>query len=165
MNRCFTLKPVETLSYFNQLKKRTLESAGINKEYLICFITIRIAEIVAPIPLDKEPVRDTDEYFNARKRKREEKEVLSSFENKRNKIDVNLLESKIFQLYQTKSHWSLKEMNYYLQQPSDYIKETLSKICNYLSNGEFKGQYVLKPEYQLPTQTQQQQQPPPNYPM
>lgn len=122
------------------MKQRTFNSTGGR---------IQAPILEEPISTAQLPPSQADEFFIARKRKLEEKEDISSYQNKRNRIDTDSLENKIFNLFQSKSHWSLREMNEILRQPDEHVKSILSGIANYITSGEHRGEYELKSEYQI----------------
>lgn len=128
------------MSYINQLKQRTFNSTGG---------VIQAPILEEPLSTAQLPSSQADEFFIARKRKLEEKEDISSYQNKRNKTDRTILVNQIFSLFQSKSHWSLREMNDKLRQPDEYVKSILSEIANYITLGEHKGEYELKSEYEI----------------
>jgi len=63
---------------------------------------------------------------------------------KKSKSEV---ESMIFQAFEKQSHYTLKQLQDFTQQPKDYLTGFLRDMCEYHKNGEHIHTYSLKPIY------------------
>ena len=57
----------------------------------------------------------------------------------------------IFDLFSEKRFWTLKELVDKLDQPENFLKEELNKVCDYIKSGPQKGSFELKRQYELNT--------------
>ncbi len=51
----------------------------------------------------------------------------------------------LFQLFQQKEHWSMKELRQKTEQPEAYLRDILSEIATFHASGEFRGSWELLP--------------------
>eukprot|EP01124_Arcella_intermedia_P036880 TRINITY_DN974_c0_g1_i1.p1 TRINITY_DN974_c0_g1~~TRINITY_DN974_c0_g1_i1.p1 ORF type:complete len:264 (+),score=73.43 TRINITY_DN974_c0_g1_i1:90-881(+) len=77
------------------------------------------------------------------KRKRDERGVVE----KRERTDSSQLMSMIFDCFERQEFWTIKDLNDELKQPLNYLKNILSKYCDYIKKGPHKGHYEIKSEY------------------
>jgi len=68
---------------------------------------------------------------------------------KREKLPREELVSIISQMFMKKPAWTMREMEQGTEQPTAYLKEILTEMCEYLKAGPFKNHYHLKAEYLL----------------
>ncbi|KAG2378549.1 hypothetical protein C9374_008188 [Naegleria lovaniensis] len=61
--------------------------------------------------------------------------------------DEKKIKAKIFSLFKERQYWKSEELADTTDQPKEFIKSILSKICIYNKSGEYKGYYQLKPHY------------------
>ena len=59
------------------------------------------------------------------------------------------LMTDIFDLFSEKNFWTIKELVDKLDQPENFLKEELNKVCNYIKSGPQKGSFELKQQYEL----------------
>lgn len=59
------------------------------------------------------------------------------------------LMNDIFDLFSEKRFWTLKELVDKLDQPENFLKEELNKVCDYIKSGPQKGSFELKRQYEL----------------
>eukprot|EP00871_Galdieria_phlegrea_P002719 jgi/Galph1/3448/GphlegSOOS_G2075.1 len=59
---------------------------------------------------------------------------------------------RLFQLFERKSYWTLRELNNELQLPGSRLKSIMNEICHCHRSGPFKGQYELKDEFKTKQQ-------------
>jgi transcription initiation factor TFIIF subunit beta len=82
---------------------------------------------------------------NARKRRNEDL--------RRDRLPKEEVMELLFKVFETKNHWSLKELVEVTQQPVVYLKEILSELCIYNQRGPYKSLYQLKQEYAIGSKT------------
>nr|CAG4714312.1 unnamed protein product [Naegleria fowleri] len=61
--------------------------------------------------------------------------------------DEKKVKAKIFSLFKERQYWKLEELADTTDQPKDFVKTILAKICVYNNSGEYKGYYNLKPHF------------------
>lgn len=66
---------------------------------------------------------------------------------KREKLPRSELVSIISNMFMKKPAWTMKEMEQGTEQPTAYLKEILTEMCDYLKAGPFKNHYHLKQEH------------------
>lgn len=67
---------------------------------------------------------------------------------KRTRRDKDELKRDIFGMFTSAKHMTFKQLNDYLDQPDNYLKEILEEVCDYIKTGSKNGTYVLKSEYE-----------------
>ncbi|GJP54424.1 hypothetical protein CLOM_g13511 [Closterium sp. NIES-68] len=73
-------------------------------------------------------------------------------DSKRVRMSRDLVEAKLFALFEERPHWTLKHLTDATQQPQQFLKEVLGDMCVYNKRGPNQGLYELKPEYKHSTQ-------------
>ncbi|CAI5509045.1 unnamed protein product [Closterium sp. Naga37s-1] len=68
-------------------------------------------------------------------------------ESKRVRMSRDVVEAKLFALFEERPHWTLKHLTDATQQPQQFLKEVLGDMCVYNKRGPNQGLYELKPEY------------------
>ncbi len=68
---------------------------------------------------------------------------------KKTRKDKDELMNDIFDLFSDKRFWTLKELVDKLDQPENFLKEELYKVCDYIKSGPQKGSFELKRQYEL----------------
>lgn len=67
--------------------------------------------------------------------------------DKRERLPREDLVNAIFGIYQTATHFTLKQLTEKTQQPQVWLKEVLGELCNLNKRGPKTGTYELKPEF------------------
>ncbi|KAJ0239909.1 TFIIF beta subunit [Hirschfeldia incana] len=73
-------------------------------------------------------------------------------EMKRTRRDRREMEEVMFNLFERKSHWTLRNLIQDTDQPEQFLKDLLRDLCIYNNKGSNQGTYELKPEYKRATQ-------------
>lgn len=60
----------------------------------------------------------------------------------------NELLDRIFGCFRQYSHWRTQDLREQLQQPEQYLKQTLELVAQMVKQGDFTGTWTLKPEAQ-----------------
>jgi transcription initiation factor TFIIF subunit beta len=68
-------------------------------------------------------------------------------EGKRTRRDRRELEEIVFNLFERRPNWALKQLVEETDQPVAFLKEVLNDLCIYNKRGANQGTYELKPEY------------------
>jgi len=58
-------------------------------------------------------------------------------------MDKNILISSLYDLFERKEHWSLKELRDKISQPEVYLRQVLGEIAEYNLEGPMAGAWVL----------------------
>ncbi|KAJ5183763.1 hypothetical protein N7492_001379 [Penicillium capsulatum] len=69
-------------------------------------------------------------------------------ENKATRMPQNELLDRIFDCFRRYSHWRTQDLREQLQQPEQYLKQTLELVAHMVKTGDFSGTWALKPEAQ-----------------
>jgi len=78
----------------------------------------------------------------------------SSLDAKRLKFEGQPIRSVIFELFSHQPYWTAKELRQASGRVEKEIRPVLHELCNYIKNGEHKGMWELKNEFQMqPTST------------
>ncbi|EME26769.1 hypothetical protein Gasu2_14250 [Galdieria sulphuraria] len=59
---------------------------------------------------------------------------------------------KLFQLFERKPRWSIRELNNEIQIPTSRLKTVVNEVCQIHRSGPLRGQYELKDEYKTKQQ-------------
>jgi len=58
-------------------------------------------------------------------------------------MDRDALISRLYELFEMKEHWSLKEFREKLSQPESYLRQVLKEIATYNLDGPMAGTWVM----------------------
>mgnify|MGYP003638557538 CR=1 FL=1 len=72
----------------------------------------------------------------------------SAADSKREIMNDNDLLMVLFQMFEKKPRWTLKEILHRTGQPVQTVKKSLTKIASYHRSGDFRSYWELKPTYQ-----------------
>jgi len=85
----------------------------------------------------------TTTYIDNSRKKRSEMVIA----DKRERMEEDALIDLILLKFESKEHYTLKDLAAETRQPTVYLKEVLQKLCNYNKKGPNKTMYELKEEY------------------
>lgn len=63
------------------------------------------------------------------------------------RMDGEALQTLLFRLFEGQPYWGMRQLTEATQQPTSFLKETLTTLCNYNRRGNHQGMYELKDEY------------------
>lgn len=113
--------------------------------------TITMIETSKGRPLNEGIIKLSDHQFYAIN-DNEEKAILQKNRKDKNlkktRMDKNELVNRIFDMFSSKKFWTIKEFVDKLDQPENFLKEELSKLCNFIKSGPQKGSFELKEQYE-----------------
>ena len=69
--------------------------------------------------------------------------------DKRERMPREELIDLIFEQFEAKEHWSLKDLGLKTMQPLQYLKEVLSEMCIQNKRGPYAGMYELNSDYKV----------------
>mmetsp|Transcript_11207 Transcript_11207/g.16129 ORF Transcript_11207/g.16129 Transcript_11207/m.16129 type:complete len:319 (-) Transcript_11207:50-1006(-) len=74
---------------------------------------------------------------------------VASSDAKRFKFEGQPIRSVVFQLFSHQPYWTAKELRLASGRAEKEIRSMLHELCNYIKNGEHKGMWELKHEFQM----------------
>ncbi|KNC81849.1 hypothetical protein SARC_05854 [Sphaeroforma arctica JP610] len=79
--------------------------------------------------------------------KNPQQSVVRDPSDKRVRIEESDLEELLFKAFEEHQYYALKDLVNITNQPQEFVKTTLRKLCVYHQKGKHKNLYELKPEY------------------
>ncbi|KAI5149762.1 transcription initiation factor TFIIF subunit beta [Enteropsectra breve] len=127
-----SIKPVLNAEYFAYKRQLKENEAGKHPAMVIDYFT---------------EIRKGEKYGNLRELELQSRKRKSMLQNKRReRLESKDVFDMIFNAYEQRESWTVKDLSDFTGQPQAYILELLGEIC-VLNKKDHKNTYELKPEY------------------